>query len=74
MFDLILTMRGIYINSNLNPLTKLTSSTRSTEFKNIRPWNISQIIKSISISTRMVISFAMKQDILLCFYWKVNEN
>ena len=41
---LILMMRGIYINSNLNPLTKLTSSSRSTEFKNILPWDISQMI------------------------------
>ena len=33
-FDLIFSMRDIYINSNLNPLTKFTSSSsRSTEFK-----------------------------------------
>ena len=31
-FDLILMMRDIYINSNLNPLTNFTSSSRSTEF------------------------------------------
>ena len=30
--DLILTMRDIYIDSNLNPLTKFTSSSRSPEF------------------------------------------
>ena len=30
--DLVLTMRDIYINSNPNPLTKFTSSSRSTEF------------------------------------------
>ena len=55
-FDLILTMRDIYINSNLNPLTKFTSSSRSTEFKDILPWNISQMImKTIPISTRIVI-------------------
>ena len=47
--DLILTMRDIYINSNLNPLIKLTSSSRSTEFKDIPnrttlkwPWRMSQ--------------------------------
>ena len=34
-FDLILTMRDLYINSNLNPLTKLTSSSRSTRLKDI---------------------------------------
>ena len=54
-FDLILMMRDIYINSNLNPLTKFTSSNRSTEFKDILPWNISQMItKTIPISTRIV--------------------
>ena len=33
-------MRDIYINSNLNSLTKFSSSSRSTEFKDILPWNI----------------------------------
>ena len=42
-FDLILKVRYMHINSNLNPLTRFTSS-RSTEFKDILPWNISQII------------------------------
>ena len=42
--DLILLMRDIYINFNLNPLTKFTSSSRSTEFKDILPGNISQMI------------------------------
>ena len=43
----------IYINSYLNPLTKFTSNSRSTEFKDILPWDISQIIrKTIPISTR----------------------
>ena len=42
--DLILSMRDIYINSTLNPLTKFTSSSRSTDFKDILPWNISQMI------------------------------
>ena len=31
--DLILSMRDIYINSNLNPLTNFISSSRSTDFK-----------------------------------------
>ena len=45
----------IYINSNLNPFTEFTSSSRSTEFKDIFPWNISQMIsKNVSISTRIV--------------------
>ena len=55
-FDLILTIRDIYINSNVNPLTKFTSS-RSTEFKDILAWNISEMItKTVPISTRIVIS------------------
>ena len=65
----------ILINSNLNLLTKFTSSTRSTEFKDIFPWNISQMImKTILISTRIVISHAMKQGILFWLPWKVNRN
>ena len=35
--DLIFSMRDIYINSNLNPLTKFTSSSRSTDFKDFNP-------------------------------------
>ena len=73
--DLILSMRDIYINSNLNPLTKFTSSNRSTNFKDILPWNISQMItKIISISTRIVISYAMKRGISLWIWWIVNGN
>ena len=73
--DLIFSMRNVYINSNLNPLTKFTSSSRSTKFKYIPPWNISQMItKTIPISTRTVISFEMKQGIPLSIWWKVNGN
>ena len=68
-FHLIVTMRDIYINSNLNPLTKFT------EFKDIFPLNISQMImETILISTRIVISYAMKQGIPSWVYWKVNGN
>ena len=36
---------------------KFTSSSRSTEFKDIFPWNISQMItKAVPISTRIIIS------------------
>ena len=57
-----LTIRDIYINSNLNPLTKSTSSSRSTEFKDILAWNISEMItKTLPISTRIVLSYAMKR-------------
>ena len=72
-FELILTMRDIYIDSNLNPLTNFTSSSRSTEFKGILPWNISQMItKTNPISTRVVISYAMKDfslELLLLNIW-----
>ena len=38
-FDWILTMSNICVNSNLSPLTKFTSSSsRSSEFKDILPW------------------------------------
>ena len=74
-FDLTLTMRNIYINSNLDPLAKFTSCSRSTDFKYILPCNIPQMItKTILISTRIVISYAMKRGILFWFYWKVNGN
>ena len=72
--DLILMIRDTYMNYNLNPITKFTSS-RSTEFKDILPWNISQMIrKTIPISTRIVTSYAMKQGIQLWIWWKVNRN
>ena len=64
--DLIFSMRDIYVNSNLKPLTIFTSSNRSTKFKDILPLNISQMItKTIPISMRIVISYAMKWGILL---------
>ena len=71
--DLILLMRDIYIISNLNPLTKFTSSRRNTEFKDILPWNISQVItKTDSISTKIVIRNVIKRGIPLWKWWKVN--
>ena len=52
--------------SNLNPLTKFTSSSKNVQFKHILPWNISQMIsKTIPISTRIVISYSMKQGSVL---------
>ena len=62
--NLTLTMRDIYINSNLNPLTKFTSNSRSTELKDILPWNISQMItNTVPTSTRIVLSYVMKRGI-----------
>ena len=60
---------------NLNPLTKFTSSSRSTKFKDILPWNISEMISNTTlINTRKVISYAMRQGIPFWVYWKVNGN
>ena len=73
--ELIFSVRDIYINSNLHPLRKLTSSSRSTKFKGIFPWNISQMItNSMPSTTRIAIKYAMKQGILLWIWWKVNET
>ena len=72
---LILTMSDININSNLNLFTKFTSNKRITEFKDILPWNISQMItKTVPINTRIAISYAMKQDILFQIWRKFNGN
>ena len=74
-FDLIPMMRDTYINSNLNLLTKFTSSSRSTEFKDILPWNISKMIANIiPVTTRIFISYAMKWGILFWVYWEVSGN
>ena len=73
--DQILTIMDIHINSNLCSLTKFTSSSRSTEFEDTLKWNISQIItKIIPVSTRIVMSYAMKQGILLWIRLKVSGN
>ena len=71
----IFTIRDIYINSNTNLITKFTSSSRSTKFKDILPWNISQmILEMTAISTRIVISNAMKQGIPFWVWRKVIGN
>ena len=73
--DLKFTMSNTYMNSNLNPLTKFSSCNRSTKFKDILPCNISQmIVKTIPISTRIVISYAMKRGIPFWVWQKVNGN
>ena len=70
---LIFTMRDVYINSNLNPLTKFTTTT--TKFEDTLPWIISQVITNIIlISTIIVISYAIKLGILFWVWWKVNGN
>ena len=57
------------------PTHKIHSSNRNTEFKDILPNNISQMFtKAIPISTRIIISYAMKQTIQLWVWLKVNRN
>ena len=71
-FDLIISMRDIYINSNLNQLNSIAAAEANTKFKDILPRNISQMItKTILISTRIVISYAMKWGMPLWIWWKV---
>ena len=71
--DLIFPMRDIYINSNLS--TEFTKSSRSSKFKYILPWTISQMItKNVPISTTIVISYSVKWGIPLWIWWKVNGN
>ena len=70
--NLIFTVRDIYINFNLDPLTW---SSRSTKFKDTFAWNISQMItKTMQINTRMVISCAMKSGIPFGVLMKVKGN
>ena len=73
--DLIFRISNIYINSNLKTLIKFTSSSTSTDFKDFPPPNISQVTtRSIPISTRIVISYAIKQGIPFWVWWKANGN
>ena len=61
VLDVVLTIRDIYIDFNLNPLREFASS-RNAEFKDIPTWKISQMItKTVPISTRIVTSYAMKR-------------
>ena len=73
--DLTLTMRDVNISTNVNPLTKLTSSISITEFNDILAWKISQInMKIIPISMRIVISYAIKQGIPFWVWQKLMET
>ena len=65
--DLIFIMRDIYISSNLNQLAKFTSRSKSTEFKDILPCNISQMIMKTA-PIRIVISYVMKS------LWKLRQQ
>ena len=51
------------------------NSCKGTEFKDVLPWNISEIIKkAVQISTRIVMNYAVKRGILLWVWWKFNGN
>ena len=64
--NLVLSIGDTYIYFNLKPLTKFTSSSKSTEFKDILTWKISQMImNNVPVSMQIVISYAMKQGISL---------
>ena len=70
--NLIFTVRDIYINFNLDPLTW---NSKSTKLKDILRWNIPQMItKTILINARIVISCAMKSGILFGVLMKVKGN
>ena len=73
--ELIFTMRDTYISSNLNLLTNFTSGSRKTEFNDILQWNIFQIItKTVPVSRRIIISYAIKRGIPFWLWRKVNGN
>ena len=73
--DLIFTKRDKQISFNLNPPTKFSTSSGSTTFNNILPWNISQMITNTTlISKRIVKSYLMKRGIPLWVWREVNGN
>ena len=54
---------------------RFTNSSRSTEFKDILPWDIFEMITKIILSsTRIVLSNVMKLSIPLWIWWKVSGN
>ena len=57
-------MSDKYITSSLNPLIKLSTSSKSTKSKDILPGNILQLItKIVPISRKKSISCALKRGI-----------
>ena len=71
----MLTMKDIYINFTLNPLTKFICSKASFEFKDLLPWNISQAItETVPMNTKKVINYEMKQYIPFWVWQKVKGN
>ena len=73
--DQIFTMRDIIHQFQPWQPIKFSTSSRGTEFKDILPWNISQMItKTVTINTRIVIGCAMKRDIPFWVWRKINGN
>ena len=65
----------VYIHQFQPVTTHKISTSRSTEFKDILPWYISQnITKIIPINTRVVIRYAIRRSIPLWVLQKVNGN
>ena len=77
-FDLIFTTRDIHINSNLNLITKFTSSSRTTVFKDILPCSISQMImKTVPISMGIVKLYNETKHLVLSLLesqWKLRQQ
>ena len=70
--DLILMMVHTSVPKWTNLLTLFESSSRNIQFKDIFPWNISEVItKNIQISTIMIKSCAMKRKTPFCIWRKV---
>ena len=70
-FDLILMMRDIYINSNMNPLK---NSLAAAEARYPPMEHLLDDHQDLPISMRMVISYVMKRGIPLWICEKVNGN
>ena len=66
---------GIYTSIPTWTHSQNSLTAAEAEFKDILPWNISQMImKTIPISMRIVISYAEKQGIVMWIWWKVSGN
>ena len=64
----LVSMRDIYISSNLDPLTKFTSCSRSTKLKDIIPWNVSQILLFWIYFFLLTVVFVLQ---LLSLNWEI---
>ena len=73
--DLVFTVNDIYSNSNPNQLTKVSSSYKSTKFKDSLTWDVSQVNeKNITIRLRIIIRCTMKRSIPFWVWKKVHGN